>query len=324
MKIQEDFFSLTPTSVLDSVEDVMQREEPDLRATGRALALNSLENRVYDIELDDSSHVITKFYRPGRWSREQIQEEHDFLFSLDELEIPVVAPLLIDGESVFEQPSGILFTLFPKVKGRLRDELDKDQLLTMGRYLGRIHNLEFPFQYRWKINVENWALEPLDYLLHSDFLLKDYRPRYEQIVETIAELAHPLLTSKPTIAVHGDCHLGNTLWQQDAPFFLDFDDAVMAPAVQDLWMIVRGRDALAIEQRETILEGYEVFRPFDRSSLNLIEPLRALRMIHYSAWIARRWTDPSFPKVFPLFGTSKYWEEEIQSLQEILSLMEGR
>jgi len=324
LNIQEDFFSLTPSSVLDSVEEVLQREEPDLRATGRALALNSLENRVYDIELDDESHIITKFYRPGRWTFEQIQEEHDFLFSLDDLEIPVVAPLLIAGESLFTQPSGIFFALFPKVKGRLRDELDKDQLLTMGRYLGRIHNLEFPFRHRLTININYWALEPLNHLLRSDFLLRDYRPRFEQIVRAIAEIAEPILKAKPAIAVHGDCHLGNTLWQQDAPFFLDFDDAVLAPTVQDLWMIVRGRDAQAVEQREKILEGYEVFRPFDRSSLGLIEPLRALRMIHYSAWIAKRWTDPSFPKVFPLFGTAKYWEEEIQSLQEILSLMDAR
>jgi Ser/Thr protein kinase RdoA (MazF antagonist) len=320
----QDFFNLSPDHILDGVERALQREEPDLRATGRTLALNSLENRVYDVELEDNSHVVTKFYRPGRWTREQIQEEHDFLLALDDLEIPAVAPLALDGISLFENDQGILYTLFPKVKGRLLDELGEDRLRTLGRYIARIHNVgeHFPFRHRRALTAESWGEEPMNFLLDSTYLTPEYKPRYEAVAGALVERAAEALRGQPTLSLHGDCHLGNTLWQLDSPFFLDFDDSMTAPAVQDIWMVVRGRGAEAERDRNLLLEGYEAFRPFPRSSLKLIEPLRALRMIHYSAWIARRWDDPSFAKAFPLFGTHRYWEEEIQALQEILSIME--
>lgn len=320
----QDFFNLSPEDILDGVEAALQREEPDLRATGRTLALNSLENRVYDVELEDNSHVVTKFYRPGRWTRDQIQEEHDFLFALDDLEIPAVAPLEIDGQSLFESRQGIFFTLFPKVKGRLLDELDEDRLRTLGRYIGRIHNVgeNFEFRHRRELTAESWGREPVEFLLDSDFMNEEYKPRYEAIAGAMVDRAEAALRGQKAIALHGDCHLGNTLWQLDSPFFLDFDDSMTAPPVQDIWMVVRGRGPEAERDRNLLLEGYEAFRPFPRASLKLIEPLRALRMIHYSAWIARRWEDPSFVKAFPLFGTHRYWEEEIQALQEIMAIME--
>ena len=320
---QKDFFLLTPESILDSVEEVLQREEPDLKATGRAVALNSLENRVYDVELEDDSHVVAKFYRPGRWTREQILEEHHFLFALDEAEIPVVSPLEIEGISLFEQ-NGIRFALFPKVRGRLLDELDEERLTTLGRYIGRIHNVgaHFPFRHRLRLTPETWGLESMEYILASGLMDPLYRDRYRMACEALVARAHTALAGVPAISLHGDCHLGNTLWQQDSPFFLDFDDCMTAPAVQDIWMVVRGRGPDAERDRELQLEGYEKFRPFDRATLALIEPLRALRMIHYSAWIARRWDDPSFKKAFPHFATPRYWEEDIQALQEVMALME--
>jgi len=319
----EDFFRLTPEAILDSVDKVVGEAMPGVRSTGRALALNSLENRVYDIELDDTSHVVAKFYRPARWTRAQIQEEHDFLFALDESEIPVVAPWRLDDQSLFETPDGILFALYTKVSGRLLDELDPERLRTLGRYIGRIHNVgeHFHFHHRLRLSPEEWGRKSMQYILDSDLMDPLYRERYRQACEALVARAEVALRDVPVISLHGDCHLGNTLWQQDAPFFLDFDDCMTAPAVQDIWMVVRGRGDYADKDREYLLEGYSKFREFDVRTLRLIEPLRALRMIHYSAWIARRWQDPSFPKAFPFFATPRYWEEDIQALQEVMALM---
>lgn len=329
--VLDDFFRLDPDAILDSVDEVVGEAMPGVRSTGRSLALNSLENRVYDIELDDSlpsgelEHVVAKFYRPGRWSEDQIQEEHDFLFALDEAEIPVVAPWRLDDQSLFRcKKTGIWFALFSKVRGRLLDELDPDRLRTLGRYIGRIHNIgaEFPFRHRVPLNAQNWGRAPMEFLLESGLIDPVYRERYKVVASTMVARAEAALAGVPTLTLHGDCHLGNCLWQQDSPFFLDFDDSTRAPAVQDIWMVVRGRGPEAEKDRDYLLEGYARFRPFDRSTLRLIEPLRALRMIHYSAWIARRWQDPSFQKAFPQFATPRYWEEDIQALQEVLALME--
>jgi Ser/Thr protein kinase RdoA (MazF antagonist) len=321
----EDFFRLDPDAVLDSVDEIVAEAMPGVRTTGRALALNSLENRVYDLELDDTSHVVGKFYRPGRWTESQIQEEHDFLFALDDAEIPVVAPWRLDDQSLFRcGKTGIWFALFTKVQGRLRDELDHERLRTLGRYIARIHNIgeHFEFRHRQPLNPENWGRKPVEFLLESGLIDTQYQARYKMVATMMVEKAEAALKGVPTLSLHGDCHLGNCLWQQDSPFFLDFDDSTEAPAVQDIWMVVRGRGEQAEQDRDSLLEGYEAFRPFDRSTLRLIEPLRALRMIHYSAWIARRWQDPSFPKAFPQFATPRYWEEDIQALQEVLALME--
>lgn len=323
--VLDDFFRLDPDAILDSVDEVVGEAMPGVRCTGRSLALNSLENRVYDLELDNGEHVVTKYYRPGRWSEAQLQEEHDFLFALDEAEIPVVSPWRLDNQSLFCcGKTGIRFALFSKVQGRLRDELDADRLRTLGRYVARIHNVgeHFHFRHRVPLNPDNWGRKPAGYLLQSGLIDPLYRDRYRVVADRIIALAEKHLAGVPTLSLHGDCHLGNCLWQQDSPFFLDFDDSTTAPAVQDIWMVVRGRGPDADQDRDLLLEGYQAFRPFDRAQLRLIEPLRALRMIHYSAWIARRWADPSFPKAFPQFATARYWEEDIQALQEVLALME--
>ena len=319
----ESFFRLTPDAIFDSVEAVVREAMPENRLTGKALALNSLENRVYDIELEEGA-VVAKFYRPARWTPAQIQEEHDFLFALEDAEIPVVSPWRLGDQSLFVTPGGIQFALFEKVKGRLRDELDRERLTTLGRYIARIHNVgeHFPLLHRPALTPARWGRDSMELILASNLLQPEYRDRYRVACELLVARATEALRGVPMITLHGDCHLGNTLWQQDAPFFLDFDDCMQAPPVQDIWMVVRGRDAEAERERSYLLEGYSKFRQFDERTVSLIEPLRALRMVHYSAWIARRWADPSFPKAFPYFATPKYWEEDIHALQEVVALME--
>lgn len=324
----DSFFTLTPDRILDAVEDALGREKTGVRATGFALPLNSVENRVYEIGMDDNSSVVTKFYRPGRWSQEQILEEHRFIQKLHDNEIPVVPPKVLhpSGSTLQESKDGILFAVFPKVRGRLLDELDDAQVRQIGRYLARIHAIGESLgpSVRIPLNVQTYAERPLALLLNSPFLDAHSRSRYEPLVKNICDAISPLFERVPVHRVHGDCHPGNTLWTADGKSFLvDFDDCVVAPAVQDLWMVVRGRDEAALKQREELIQAYEVFREFDRSQLKLIEPLRALRMIHYSGWIAQRWNDPSFPRMFPNFGTQPYWQEEIEELGESLSLIQS-
>lgn len=319
----DHFFSLTPEKILDSVENALSGPGKKVRTTGSSMTLNSLENRVFDLELEDESHIVVKYYRPDRWTKEQIQEEHNFLFALDEAEIPVVMPLKNAGESLFESQDGIYFCAFPKVKGRLRDELSETQLQSTGRYLARMHAVGAtrPFRHRLKINTKYWGEDSLNRLLDDHWIDLTYERRYREIVEKLISKIDPMLRKSKMQSVHGDCHLGNILWQGEAPFFVDFDDSMVAPPVQDVWLVVRGRGPEADEMRECLLSGYEEMRDFDYDSLKLIEPLRALRLIHYSAWIAKRWKDPLFKHHFPNFGSSGYWEEEINALQEIERLI---
>jgi Ser/Thr protein kinase RdoA (MazF antagonist) len=320
--------------VLDAVEEAMGLLKPGVRATGRIMALNSLENRVYEVEFEDQSQVVAKFYRPGRWTEEQISEEHVFLQKLEEAEIPVVVPLeLQDGKHSkrLEQPTlaqstnGIYFAVFPKVKGRLIDEFSKTKLETIGRYLARIHQVgkNWEPKHRLVMSVDEFGDRPFEFLMNSDFMDENFKAHYRNTAEHFLDLAEAKLENVHHQAVHGDCHLGNTLWNGEAPFFIDFDDLVIAPPVQDVWMILRGRDEETILQRETMLKAYEQMHHFNHDDLDLIEPLRGLRILYYSAWIAQRWEDPSFPKAFPDFGSPTYWNEEIQALNEICHLIEG-
>lgn len=335
---KESFFELSPDKVLDAVESAIQITHPGIRATGRSLALNSLENRVYEIELDNQERVVAKFYRPERWSAEQILEEHHFIHEIAEVEVPVVEPLVLAASDFSRLVSSqlvpnrstlalsqdnIFFAVFPHRRGRILNELDDQKLRILGRYLARIHAVgsRTPFKYRIALTTETYGRRPLKYLSESRFLDNPMGARYLSQAEQLLTYIEPLLQDVPSHAVHGDCHLGNTLWNNEEPFFLDFDDALRAPAVQDIWMIVRGRGEEADRDRETIIGAYEEMRDFDRSSLRLVEPLRALRMIHFSAWIASRWEDPSFPKCFPEFGGLQYWQEEICALDEITQIL---
>lgn len=310
----EFFYNLTPDTVLGAIE------QSGFLPTGHCLTLNSYENRVYDCRLDDGSHVIAKFYRPGRWSREQILEEHRFLFDLQEDEIPVCAPLRFDdGESV-QETAGIWFALWPRTGGRARDEFSDADLQTLGRMLARIHNVGAvtPCRHRISLTGETYGLQPLSYLEANGFLPGHCAVRYREAVQEITGIYEELRAGVPEIRIHGDCHHGNLLLGNQGWFFLDFDDFLTGPAVQDVWMLVPARDTEGLRRRSVFLDAYRQFRDFDDAWLRLIEPLRALRFIRYAAWIARRWDDPAFPAAFPHFGTQQYWEDQTADLEEQL------
>jgi Ser/Thr protein kinase RdoA (MazF antagonist) len=320
--------ALTPDTVLDAVDSVA--EVSGARSDGRLLALNSYENRVYQVGMEDAQPLVVKFYRPGRWSDAAIREEHDFTEALWQQEIPVVAPLRDgDGNSLFEH-AGFRFALYPRRGGRTPDLEDLDSLFWMGRFLGRIHALGAaqPFAHRPSINLETFGYEPFRYLMATDFIPADLREAYRTLVEDVLqqvaagfERAGVDAGNVAQIRLHGDCHPGNILWTDDGPHFVDFDDARMGPAVQDLWMLLSGERAQMTAQLDEVLSGYTEFMDFNPRELQLIEPLRTLRMIHYSAWLARRWDDPSFPRNFPWFAEPRYWEEQILSLREQAALM---
>jgi len=308
------FFQLTPDIVLKAIE------ESGFAPTGHCMVLNSYENRVYDLKLDNDSHIISKFYRPGRWSREQIIEEHNFLFELQEDEIPVCAPLHFpDGDTV-QETEGLYYAIWPRTGGRATDELSDMELETLGRLLARIHNMGAikKSDHRIELTGKNYGLTPLAFLEENNFLPEHCKSRYSNAVNEIVEIYNELSREVPFHRIHGDFHMGNLLNGNDGWFFLDFDDFLTGPAVQDVWMLVPARDQEGLRQREVFLNAYRQFRDFDSSWLKLIEPLRALRYIRYAAWIAKRWEDPAFPPAFPHFGTVRYWEDETSDLEDQL------
>jgi Ser/Thr protein kinase RdoA (MazF antagonist) len=323
------FFELTPDRMLDAVEDA------GVRTTGRVLQLASMENRVYqvEIELDEQqaqearsasdAFRVVKFYRPGRWTREQILDEHRFLAELVEDEVPVVAPSEIPGSGTLGEAKGlgILWAIFPRVGGRAPDELDSDQLAQLGRLVARLHQTgaSGTADSRLRLDIETYGYGNLELLRASDVLPTSVAERYEALVEGICDLSAPWFEQVDYQRIHGDCHAGNVLWNDAGPFLVDFDDMVRGPCVQDLWLLAPGQDAEAVERRNRLLEGYELLRDFDRSSLRLIEPLRGLRLVHFSAWIAKRYEDPAFQRAFPDFGGERYWFEETSALQEVLA-----
>ncbi len=311
------FNHLIPEQVIDAVE------AGGRRCTGRFIILNSYENRVYQMELEDEEWVVGKFYRPGRWSRETILEEHAFLAELEEVEIPVACPIpLGDGETIGEV-QGIQFSIFPRIGGRAPEELDDEQAAMLGRLIARIHNIgaNRDAPHRLRLTPETYGTKNLAYLLENDVIPAEAIENYAATAKQLIELIEPLFQRVPTLRIHGDCHLANLIWAPGGPTFLDFDDMVVGPAVQDIWMLVPSFDEYGQRQREILLEAYTQFRDFDPAWLRLVEPLRALRYIHYSTWVARRWDDPIFKKTFEYFGTLQYWQKEIQDLREQLARM---
>jgi Ser/Thr protein kinase RdoA (MazF antagonist) len=311
--------NLTPDAVLDALESV------GLRGDGRMLALNSYENRVFQLSLEDDSYRVAKFYRPERWSDAQILEDHAFSLELSEREIPVVAPLVINGSSL-QHFAGFRFAVFPRRGGRAPELEDEKVLEWIGRFLGRIHAVGAtrPFKLRPALNVETFGTEPRDWLLASGMIPEDLKNTWVTTIDLALQGVRNRfdVTQFKTIRLHGDCHAGNILWTHEGPHFVDLDDARMGPAVQDLWMLLAGDRATAAKQLRALLEGYEQFHGFNREELGLIEPLRTLRLIHYSAWLARRWGDPAFPAAFPWFGTQRYWQDRILELREQTSDMD--
>ncbi len=315
--LQPDYTELTPETILAAVESL------GYETSGRLLALNSYENRVYRCDLEEGGGVIAKFYRPGRWSDQAIHEEHAFAQELLEQEIPVVAPIVKDSVSLFSH-KGYRFTLYPLRGGRWPDLETRDDLNWMGRFIARIHNVgrTSPFQHRQQIEINRMGKEPAAYLQQHGFI-----PGYlEQAYQTLADdllkeiqAAFDRCGHYQSIRLHGDCHRSNVLWTDDGPHFVDLDDCCNGPAIQDLWMLLSGERQEMTEQLCDLLEGYEEFATLELNELHLIEALRSLRMMHYAAWLAKRWSDPAFPMAFPWFNTTQYWEQHVLELREQLS-----
>ena len=334
------YSDLTPSQVLDALDAV------GLRGDGRILQLNSYENRVFQLFLEDGGAVVAKFYRPGRWSDDQILEEHAFALELDAAEVPVIPPLPLDpaqagsaaAVTLRGQPPTLAcigsgasphrFSVSRRCAGREPELDDPATLRQIGRFIGRLHAVgrRRPFLHRHVMNPGRDGRAALQRLLDGDFVTDDQRPAWRGTVERAldaVELAFAEHGKPTTLRLHGDCHLGNVLWRDGGPHVVDLDDACMGPAVQDLWMLVSGdADSLA-DQLARLLEGYTQFSDFDRRELRLIEPLRTLRMVRHSAWLADRWSDPAFPPAFPFFGSAAYWSQQTTQMREQIEAMQG-
>ncbi len=313
--------NLTPDTILTAVEVTGRLTD------GTLLALNSYENRVYQVGIEDEPPIIAKFYRPGRWSDAAILEEHAFLKELAEAELPVVAPLADADEKTLLHYAGYRYALFPRQGGRAPDLERPEQLEWLGRFLGRIHAVSAvrKFEHRLHLNSDTFGRVPREFLLHSLFLPPELAPRYREVTQMLlagVDRCFERAGQVQDIRLHGDCHPGNVLWTDAGPHFVDFDDCATGPAVQDLWMLLSGTHTEMEIQLAHVMEGYRQFADFNPMELNLVEALRTLRMVHYAAWIARRWDDPAFPRAFPWFDAPRYWEEHIQSLREQLPMLD--
>jgi len=309
------YANLSPDAVIDAVESA------GVYTDGRLLALNSFENRVYQVGVEDGTPIVAKFYRAGRWSDAAIGEEHAFAAELAEAELPVVAPLKVDNSTLLHH-AGFRFALYPRQGGRAPELESADTLAWVGRLLARMHGIgsRARFRERGAIDRATFIAAPSKIVLASALLPDTARDRYARAVARLDALiaqrwawVDPL----PTLRLHGDCHAGNVLWTDGGPHFVDLDDARTGPAVQDLWMLATNPRAM-----DALLEGYEEFRDFDRRELALIEPLRLMRQIHYAGWIAQRWDDPAFPLAFPFASEPRWWEQHVNDLQEAASTLE--
>jgi len=320
MSRTEFFFALSPERVLQAVE------RAGLRPTGHCFTLNALENRVYDVRLEDDSHVVAKFYRPGRWSRAAILEEHGMLAALEAAEIPACVPLAFgDDHRTLDEIEGIYFALWPRTGGRSPDELSDDEVAVLGRLLARIHAVgaAMTAPHRPPLDAEHFPLAALELLDERGFLPEGWARRYRDAVHALVDVHRERSAGIALQPIHGDCHLGNLLHGDRGWFFLDFDDMVVGPPVHDVWMLLPGRDAHAARQRSLLVDAYREFHPFDERSLALVEPLRGFRFVWYAGWIAKRWDDPAFPDAFPHFGSEAYWQKETLDLEDQVDLIHG-
>lgn len=319
----QHFYELSPDIILNSIEKL------GYKTTGRCLTLNSMENRVFEIEIDDHENgdkplysVIAKFYRPGRWSKEQILEEHQFLQDLNNTDLQVNSPIDINHQTLFEvDDQKIYFSLFHKIGGRLESELNDKQIEKLGRILGRVHLVG-----KSKKAIHRIELGPKSYGQGSRLILQDnnsipqlHKEHYlNQIDEVIAEIT-PLFQNVANQRIHGDCHQGNVIWSHEGnPLLVDFDDMVTAPIIQDCWLLFDWQDNV---KKDIFIDAYEEFNEFPYPQIKLIEPLRTLRMIHFNAWISKRWSDPSFQQAFPLFLSEEYWSQQIADIRNQLILL---
>jgi len=314
------YSGLTPDVALDALASI------GLQPDGRLQTLNSYENRVYQAGMEEGPPVVVKFYRPARWTDAQILEEHAFALELAEREIPVVAPVPTDGRTL-NAYGGFRFAVYPRRGGRSPELEDPKVLEWIGRFLGRIHaaGAAGTFHDRPALDIESHGNEPRAWLLESglipDDVLEAWTSATALALDAVRHCYGRAGSLKP-IRLHGDCHSGNVLWTDDGPHFVDLDDCRTGPAVQDLWMLLSGNRAEMTRQLSDVLAGYESFHDFNSGELALIEAMRTLRLIHYSAWIARRWEDPAFPAAFPWFGTQRYWQDRILELREQIAAMD--
>jgi len=314
------FAGLRPERILDAVESL------GYRCDGALMALNSYENRVWQIGIDDNPPLIAKFYRPERWSDAQIAEEHAFSAAMVADELPVVAPLAIGGRTLFVH-GGFRFSLFPRQGGRAPEFAEPEILEWMGRLMARLHlvGAREPFVVRETLDIQRFGIDSRDWLLANHVIPPELETVWQGVADQALEGVRHCYARAGQVAhlrLHGDCHAGNVLWTQDGPHFVDFDDARMGPAIQDLWMLLSGDAEEMGLQFGHVLAGYETFREFDDRELQLVEALRTLRLLHHSAWLARRWNDPAFPAAFPWFATKRYWEERILELREQIAAMQ--
>ncbi|WP_133408005.1 serine/threonine protein kinase [Parashewanella tropica] len=310
--------SLTPDHILDAIESIGIYPESGL------LALNSYENRVYQFRCDQGEKYVVKFYRPERWSKAQILEEHEFSYELDDAEVPLAFPLTINGNTLHHY-QGFDFALFKSIGGRGFEVDNLEQLEMVGHFIGRLHQCSrrSQFQHRPGCSPELLGVEPIQWLAQSGHIPDSLQEAFFTIAHQVLDTTNEIWQSVPTkhIRLHGDLHPSNILWTPDGPGFVDLDDARSGPAVQDLWMMLTGDRQQKTMQLDILLEAYGEFSDFDMKELKLIEPLRALRMLNYNAWISRRWDDPAFPMHFPWFNTHKYWEGQILAFKEQLAAL---
>lgn len=315
---------LTPTTLLGAIDAL------GLRTDGSVTPLNSFENRVYQFGIEDDAPVVAKFYRPGRWSDAAIDEEHAFVAELRRAELPCVAPITRDGITLFRH-AGFRYAVFPREAGRPPNVEDPAVLRVLGHALGRMHAVgaSRPFVHRERLTVAAFGRDAVEFLVASGFVDADLLAAYEAVARQLVERIEPVLADGNGIRIHGDCHLGNLLMRDDAdaplgarPNFVDFDDTVTGPPIQDLWMLLAGDATERSRQLRELASAYEAFHDFQARSVLLIEPLRALRMLHHAAWIGRRWADPAFPAAFPAFGETSYWGAHILALKEQLAALD--
>ncbi len=315
----QPFSALTPDIVLDALDSI------GFNGDGRLLGLNSYENRVYQAGTEAGPPLIAKFYRPERWTDAEILEEHAFVATLAEREIPVVPALEINGNTLHKF-DGFRFSVFPRHGGHAPELDNRDTLEWMGRFIGRIHAVGAlePYRYRPTLDIERFGIEPSQFLQAHDFIPAELADVYRGVVAQALDgvrRCYERAGSVKNIRLHGDCHVGNVLWTDDGPHFVDFDDSRMGPAIQDLWMLLSGERADMARQFSDLMAGYEDFSDINPREVHLVEALRTLRLIHYAAWIARRWDDPAFTAAFPWFNTQRYWQDRILELREQIALM---